>query len=104
MDRDIIVRETWRQINVIACRENAGAEQQIRAMVGELGIEPGMHVGRAPGEFTPLMTGEWVLGQWAAMIDAKSPFLNTARNISIDQYEKLYGRQAELDDLAGGAG
>lgn len=82
------VKELWRRVNVIA--DETEDSQLIRNLIAEAGVEPGMHVGVPPENFTPLMIGEWVLGQWADMIDSHSPFLNTARNISFAQWEKLY--------------
>lgn len=88
-EREQAVFGIWRRVNEIACSTENFTE--IRHMIAEAGIEPGMHVGTDPAEFTPMMAGEWVRGQWADMIDAGSPFLNTARNISLHQYEKVTG-------------
>jgi hypothetical protein len=87
--REHAIKGLWRRVNEIACStENM---KEIRAMIAEAGIEPNIHVGAEPDDFTPLMVGEWVLGQWAAMIDAESPFLNSGRNISLHNYQKLTG-------------
>lgn len=87
--REHAVKGTWRRVNEIACStENL---PEIRNLIAEAGIEPGMHVGADPETFTPLMVGEWVLGQWADMIDAGSPFINSGRNISLHQYARLTG-------------
>jgi hypothetical protein len=72
--------EVWRAVNEAAMAEDVSL---IRRLVADAGIQPGVHVGRDPSEFTPVITAEWALGQWADMIDNGSPFLNSARNISI---------------------
>lgn len=88
----------WAQVNQIACTtEDAG---RIRALIAEAGIEPDIHVGRDPSEFTPEVTTEWVLGQWAAMIDAGAPFLNSARNVSIHQWERVTGQRFQVPPAA----
>jgi hypothetical protein len=87
--REHAVYGLWKRVNEIACSTEDSAE--IRKLIAEAGIEPGVHCGTDPDAFTPLMVGEWVLGQWADMIDAGSPFLNSGRNISLSQFEKLTG-------------
>lgn len=76
---------TWQRVNDIATTTENTAE--IRALIAEAGIQPQAHVGTDPDHFTPAMVAEWVLGQWADMIDHGSPFLNSARNISLHQFE-----------------
>lgn len=88
-ERERAVFGIWRRVNEIACSTENTTE--IRALIAEAGIEPGMRVGCDPESFTPLMVGEWVLGQWADMIDAGSPFINSGRNISLHQYHRLTG-------------
>lgn len=87
-ERSAALFGTWRRVN-----ELAGAEDTttIRGLIAEAGIEPGVHVGVEPDDFTDEMVAEWCLGQWAEMIDAGSPFLNSARNISFSQYERIVG-------------
>lgn len=81
----------WRRVNDIATTtENT---REIRALIAEAGIEPNMHVGADPDSFTDDMTAEWVLGQWADMIDSGSPFLNSGRNISLHQYGLIVGEE-----------
>lgn len=79
----------WRRVNEIA--DTTEDAQEIRNLIAEAGIVPGVHVGTDPDSFTPVMVAEWVLGQWADMIDRGSPFLNSARNISHSQYELVVG-------------
>jgi hypothetical protein len=88
-ERERAVFGLWRRVNEIACSTEDTAA--IRSLIAEARIEPGVHVGSDPEAFTPLMVGEWVLGQWADMIDASSPFINSARNISLHQYGRLTG-------------
>jgi len=86
-ERDAALFGLWRRVNEIATTtENT---QEIRNLIAEAGIPSGIHVGSDPESFTPSMVAEWVLGQWADMIDAGSPFLNSARNISLHQYDKV---------------
>jgi hypothetical protein len=87
--REQAVFGIWKRVNEVACSTEDTVT--IRNLIAEAGIAPGMHVGTDPDRFTPMMVGEWVLGQWADMIDAGSPFLNSARNISLSQYEKVTG-------------
>lgn len=87
--REHAVYGIWKRVNEIACSTEDSAE--IRKLIAEAGIEPNMHVGADPKSFTPLMTGEWVLGQWADMIDHGSAFLNSGRNISLHQFSLLTG-------------
>lgn len=83
-DRQEIVFHIWRRVNELAIVEDTNS---IRAIIGEAAIEPGTHVGVAPEDFTPLMIGEWVLGNWADVIDSGQLWaLNTARNVSLHQY------------------
>jgi len=89
-ERDATVVALWRRVNEIATTTEDAIE--IRNLIAEAGIEPGVHVGRDPDEFDLTMVAEWVLGQWADMIDADSPWLNTACNISLSQYEKAMDR------------
>lgn len=81
----------WKRVNEIAV--STEDEKEIRNLIAEAGIEPGMHVGKEPADFTDDMVAEWVLGQWADMIDNGSPFLNSGRNVSIHQYEKVTGEK-----------
>jgi hypothetical protein len=78
----------WERVNEIATTTEDAA--LIRKLIGEAGIEPGMHVGRGSEAFDDDMTAEWALGQWADAIDNDSPWLNTIRNISLSQYDKVY--------------
>jgi hypothetical protein len=88
-ERETALFGTWRVVNEIAdATEDA---KRIRAIIAEAGIQPNMHVGTDPEAFTPSIVAEWVLGQWADMIDSDSPYLNSARNISHSQYEKVVG-------------
>lgn len=87
--RQVAIKDTWRRVNEIACSTENMIE--IRTLIAEAGIEPGTHVGTDPDDFTPLMVAEWVLGQWADMIDAGSPFINSGRNVSLHQYQQLTG-------------
>ena len=89
LERERATFGLWRRINEIA--DSTEDSLAIRALIGEAGISPGIHVGRPKEQFTPLMVAEWVLGQWADMIDSGSPFLNSARNISHRQYELVTG-------------
>lgn len=93
-ERDIAVRELWKRVNILAVRDDM---ESIRNLIAEARIEPGVHCGDAPETFdgNPTKIGEWVLGNWADMINHGSPFLNTARNISLSQYEDLFGVPAE---------
>ena len=76
----------WKRVNELAELEDSDT---IRKLIAEAGIEPNAHVGVDPADFTPAMTAEWVLGQWADVIDgAQLWVLNSARNISLHQYEK----------------
>jgi hypothetical protein len=83
----------WKQVNDIAC----GSEDhmEIRKLIAEAGIPPGIHVGLDPAEFTPLITAEWVLGQWATVIDNPDALwmLNSTRNISLHYYDKVFENQ-----------
>lgn len=54
--------EVWRAVNEAAMAEDVSL---IRRLVADAGIQPGVHVGRDPSEFTPVITAEWALGQWA---------------------------------------
>jgi hypothetical protein len=90
----------WREVNRIA--SSTEDRDVIRQLLGEARIDPGTHVGVEPDDFTPVMVAEWVLGQWAEMIDAGSPFLNSARNISLSQWKRVaeplgYGPNPEWD-------
>lgn len=89
----------WDQVNRIAATTEDS--QRIRAMIAEAGIKPGMHVGRRVEEFTPEVVAEWVLGQWADMIDSGAPFLNTARNVSIHQWEQATGQKFQTPKSEG---
>ena len=79
----------WAEVNRIA--DESEDSNAIRALIAEAGIQPNIHVGVPAADFTPTMVAEWVLGQWASAIDVDSPFLNTMRNVSLAQYEKLEG-------------
>lgn len=86
--RATAIHGIWQRVNDIATTtEDSDA---IRALIAEAGIAPDTHVGADPASLTPLMVAEWVLGQWADMIDAGSPFLNSGRNVSLFQFDK-YG-------------
>jgi hypothetical protein len=87
--REQAVYGLWKKVNEIAC--STEDSKTIRNLIAEAGIEPGTHVGADPASFTPLMVGEWVLGQWADMIDSESPFLNSGRNVSLHQFARLTG-------------
>lgn len=87
-ERELALFGTWRLVNELADAEDS---QAIRNLIAEAGIPAGIHVGADPASFTPAMTAEWVLGQWADMIDQNSPFLNSCRNISHHQYEQVMG-------------
>lgn len=76
----------WHRVNEIAVTTEDMSE--IRNLIAEAGIAAGTHVGTPAEDFTPLMVAEWVLGNWIDMIDAKSPFLNSARNVSLHQWEE----------------
>lgn len=76
----------WARVNELATTTEDTAA--IRNLIAEAGIEPEIHVGVEPDLFTPVMVAEWVLGQWADMIDAGFWGLNTGRNISLDQFEQ----------------
>jgi hypothetical protein len=89
-ERTETLYRVWRRVNEIACSTEDSAT--IRGLIAEAGIEPGVHVGRPPEEFTDEITAEWVLGQWADMIDAGSPFLNSGRNVSLFHYERIFGK------------
>lgn len=78
----------WRRVNELAGVEDT---KTIRLLIAEAGITPGMHVGTEAEDFDDDMVAEWVLGQWADMIDNGGAFLNSARNISYSQFEKLHG-------------
>lgn len=86
-ERQEATLELWRMVNNIA--DTTEDTTAIHNLISEARIRPGVHVGVDPDDFTPLMVAEWVLGQWLSMIDAESPFLNSARNISHAQYEKV---------------
>lgn len=86
-ERSRALHGLWSRVNEIADTTEDSAA--IRSLIGEAGIAAGMHVGADPESFTPTMVAEWVLGQWADMIDNDSPFLNTARNISHAQFDKV---------------
>ena len=88
-ERDDTIRMLWCEVNRLACITEDKAT--IRGLIAEAGIRPGVHVGTKPEDFTPTMVGEWCLGQWADMIDRDSPFLNSGRNVSMANYEKLHG-------------
>lgn len=90
IERSAELKHTWEQVNQLADEEN---EQAIRTLITEAGIKPGIHQGTKPEDFTEVMVVEWVLGQWAAVIDDPKCawMLNTCRNISYSQYDKLYG-------------
>lgn len=90
----------WRRVNELADIEDS---KTIRLLIAEAGIEPGAHVGADPDTFTDDMVAEWVLGQWADMIDHGSPFLNSARNISFHQFERLHGPVKAAGGSANGA-
>ncbi len=84
----------WKVVNEIA--DTTEDHVAIRNLIAEAGIAPKIHVGTAPADFTPAMVAEWALGNWADIIDSGSLWmLNTARNVSIHQYEKVVlGRDA----------
>jgi hypothetical protein len=41
----------------------------LRALIEQARVAPNMHVGTPPEQFSKLTTAEWILGQWADMID-----------------------------------
>lgn len=90
-ERSAALFGTWKRVNQLADAEDALG---IRRLIAEAGIEPNVHVGLEPDDFTPAMVAEWVLGQWADAIDRDSPWLNSFRNISHAQYEKVVGAAA----------
>lgn len=85
----------WHRVNQLADIEDS---KTIRALIAEAGIEPNVYVGTDPDDFTDDMVAEWVLGQWTDMIDKGGPFLNSIRNISFAQYEKLHGPVEPLSE------
>lgn len=85
------IKDLWEQVNILADKEDENAILQL--LTGTEVVEDA-HVGADPESFTPLMTGEWVLGQWLSILNSGERWmLNTARNISFSHYEKLYGDQ-----------
>ena len=84
-ERERTVVKLWAEVNRIA--NETEDERAIRNLIAEAGIHPDIHTGVPADDFTPLMVAEWVLGQWADMIDAHSPFMNMALAISEHQYE-----------------
>jgi len=88
-ERDETVRMLWSEVNRLAVITEDMVT--IRGLIAEAGIPVGIHVGTKPEDFTPTMVGEWCLGQLADMIDGDSPFLNSGRNISLSNYEKVHG-------------
>lgn len=82
------LKALWEKVNEIAkTTEDAVA---IRELIRQAGIEPNVHVGSGEEEFTIDMRAEWILGQWANIIDEAPYMLNSARNISLQQFEQAY--------------
>jgi hypothetical protein len=99
-ERSVALFGTWKRVNELAEMEDMAG---IRHLLAEAGIEPGMHVGTDPEAFTDDMTAEWVLGQWAETIDANALWaLNSARNISLHQYDKVMAKRSESVDSQDG--
>lgn len=86
-ERSIALRGLLRRVQEIA--ETTEDEREIRSLIAEAGVQPGAHCGNH--ELTDDEKVEWVLGQWADMIDHDSLFLNTARNISAGIAVELCG-------------
>jgi hypothetical protein len=90
IERSAALFGTWKRVNELAEKEDMAG---IRSLLGEAGIEAGMHIGVAPEDFTDEMTAEWCLGNWVNIIDQGAIWcLNSARNISLSQYEKIVGK------------
>ncbi len=88
-ERSVALFGIWKRVNELADVEDTTS---IRNLLSEAGINGCMHVGVAPDNFTPEMVAEWVLGQWVDTIDSGALWaLNTARNVSFYQYEKVVG-------------
>lgn len=84
-ERAMALFGVWVRVNELATTTEDTAA--IRNLIAEAGIEPKIHVGVEPESFTPVMVAEWVLGQWADMIDAGFWGLNSGRNVSLHQFE-----------------
>lgn len=92
-ERERALFGVWKRVNELADQEDTFA---IRALIAEAGINDLMHIGVPSDQFTPAMIAEWVLGNWANVIDGGHLWmLNSARNVSQHQYDKL---MAELGD------
>lgn len=89
-ERSATLKALWAGVNEIAVTTEDSA--RIRALLAEAGIQPKAHVGE-PVEFFdghPDRIAEWVLGQWADVIDAELPILNTTRNVSLHHFAITY--------------
>lgn len=83
------LKALWERVNEIA--DTTEDEVAIRKLIHAAGIEPNVHVGSGEAKtFNADMTAEWVLGQWASIIDTAPYLLNSARNISFHQFQKTY--------------
>lgn len=83
----------WRHVNEIATTTED--RQAIRNLIAEARIEPGNNVGRPEADYLDDgLLAEYMLGQWAELIDIDFPLLNTARNISLAWYEDRFGGAA----------
>lgn len=90
-ERTTAMRGLLRQVQHIA--DTTEDQRAIRALLHEARITPNIHVGVAPEDFTDPMKVEYVLGQWANVLDEDMdyPYLNTCRNISYRAAQELCG-------------
>jgi hypothetical protein len=100
VERTAALIGTWQRVNEIG--DTTQDANEIRALIGEAGIVPNMHVGISPADFTRDMVCEWVLGQWADVLNIANGemYLNSVHNLSLVCYEQFleeFGSEVERD-------
>lgn len=91
-ERSATLRALWERVNDLGSSAE-DPSQEIRYLIAEAGIAPKVHVGRPPEDFDdPDVMAEYVLGQWAACLDSRVPFMNTVHCASVGFYEKTYAK------------
>lgn len=94
-----MVKNLWEQINALAEVEDFDGIDEV---VTESGVKPLIHVGKGDElENDPTMMAEYVLGQWAAILEDSEDdsgidliVFNTARNLSLRFYQQTHGEAA----------
>jgi hypothetical protein len=80
----------WARLNEIS--DITEDKQEMINLIQEAGLAvPVMHSGVPPEDFTPEMVAEWAITNWYSILANKDDWwmLNTARNVSHTQYQKL---------------